>query len=538
MQASFGWICKASGRISGGLCFDQAHLRGVKVMKTKLFDSVPAGLMQLGELADHGVIIVDHQGRVVYYNPWQANLDQLDDPDLILGKPVDEKGLITRQTSILRQVLQTGKPVLDFEQHYMNFKNQYRKVHGCAYPVHHENELVGAMGIYRHADASLKVSSVIRTPETQDVSPSRQSKNDENTLFCFADILGEDVGFLNEISMAQQAARGDLSVLICGETGTGKELVAQSIHCASPYAKGPFIAVNCAAIPESLFESTLFGTCRNAFTGAVNKKGLMALAHNGTLFLDEINSMPLMHQSKLLRAVETGRIRPVGSLEEISIRVRVVSSCNADPGLAVGAGTFRRDLFYRLAGFMIQLPALKDRREDIILLANTFMERANRRMGRMACGISVKLLQVLMGYDWPGNVRQLKHYMESNMALLSPSETMLTHQFLPDYFNVFSSVNDEKNRSAAKHGESSATEVPSGAGIPSGTGKAFTPDAEMNLAEKEKNTSVFQEIRDAEKKEMLFALKQCRGNITKASQQLNISRRTFYYRMKKHGIEK
>jgi len=493
----------------------------MKMIETSVSDPISLGLIQMGEIADHGIIIVDKKGNVVYYNPWQAKLDQLDDPDTIMGKPVDKKGMITRQTSVLRQVLQTGNPVLNFEQHYMNFKNQYRKVHGCAHPIYHGAQLVGAMGIYRHAQAHLKVLNTIRTPETHQAHPPKNAKKGEDDLFCFTDILGEDIHFLNEISKAKIAANGDLPVLICGETGTGKELVAQSIHRASQFSKGLFVAVNCAAIPENLFESTLFGTRKNAFTGAVDKKGLMALAHKGTLFLDELNAMPFIHQSKLLRAIETGKIRPVGALEEVSIQVRLLSSCNADPGLAIKTGKMRSDLFYRLAGFVIQLPRLNQRKEDIILLAKAFMERANLRMGRMISGISVKMLQVLMGYDWPGNVRQLKHYIESNMGLLSPLDTMLTHHFLPDHFNFFSETfhgqNIDDMSASAKFTEASL-------------GDAST--------EKRNAPSVFREIREQEEKDMIFALKQCNGNITKASQYLKISRRTFYYKMKKHGIKK
>ena len=486
--------------------------------KEKRFSPIELGLAKLGNIADHGVIIVDQAGNIVYYNPWQARLDQLDDPDSILGKPVDKKGMITRQSSVLLQVLQTGKPVLNFEQHYMNFKHQYRKVHGCAYPLHHHGEPVGAMGIYHHADTGLQVMTTVCTPETRNIQVSK--RNREESLFCFSDILGQDLRFLNEINKAKMAAQGELPVLICGETGTGKELVAQSIHRASHCARGPFIAVNCAAIPENLFESTLFGTRKNAFTGAVDKKGLMALAHKGTLFLDELNAMSVGHQSKLLRAIETGKIRPVGALEEIAIRVRIISSCNVDPGRAMKEGRLRNDLFYRLAGFVIQLPRLSQRKEDIILLSNAFMERVNQRMNRTVSGISVKMLQVLMGYEWPGNVRQLKHYIESSMAFLPPSETMLNHRFLPDHFNFFPEFSSEC-------GAGDVSEVP---GSITGLSKTATSE--------KKSLSIFQEIREAEKQELVSALKQAGGNITRASHHLNISRRTVYYRMKKHGITK
>jgi two-component system, NtrC family, response regulator PilR len=209
-------------------------------------------------------------------------------------------------------------------------------------------------------------------------------------------------------------------VLITGESGTGKELVARAIHEHSPRARAPFVTIDCGAFPETLLESELFGYVKGAFTGAnENRQGLFQAANGGTLFLDEIANMPLSMQVKLYRVLQEGRVRPLGSTEETEIDVRIIGATNKDLEKEIVEGRFREDLFYRLAVIPIQLPPLRERREDIPLLARAFLERFRKSMDKSIEGISPEAMQILEAYDWPGNVRELENALERCVALES-----------------------------------------------------------------------------------------------------------------------
>ena len=209
-------------------------------------------------------------------------------------------------------------------------------------------------------------------------------------------------------------------VMITGESGTGKELVARAIHQHSPRAKAPFITIDCGAFPETLLESELFGYVKGAFTGANdNRHGLFQAAHGGTLFMDEIGNMPISMQVKLYRVLQEGRLRPLGSTEESEIDVRVIGATNKDLEKEIAEGRFREDLYYRLNVIPIHLPPLRERREDISLLARTFLERFRKSMNKQVSGISPEAMQILEAYDWPGNVRELENTIERSVALES-----------------------------------------------------------------------------------------------------------------------
>ena len=233
-----------------------------------------------------------------------------------------------------------------------------------------------------------------------------------------ANILTRSQLMENLLSQVQQLAQGDASLFIHGESGTGKELIAQAIHKASPRHNAPFIAVNCSAIPEELLESELFGHRKGAFSGAFeNRKGLFQSADRGTLFLDEIGDMSPAFQVKLLRALQERQIRPVGSNENIPVDVRIVSASHHDLEKNASEGSFRLDLYYRLNVATLTLPKLSERREDISLLANYFISHPESTYAYIAKGFSNQALELLLTYDWPGNVRQLRNVVEHVSAL-------------------------------------------------------------------------------------------------------------------------
>lgn len=222
-----------------------------------------------------------------------------------------------------------------------------------------------------------------------------------------------------------RAARAPVDILIRGETGTGKELVAREIHRLSRRREGPFVAVNTAAIAETLAESELFGHCRGAFTGAVaDRKGVFEQANGGTLFLDEIGDMPMPAQAKILRALQERTIQPVGSAQTVKVDVRVISATHQNLEDGFAAGRFRQDLFYRIGGIQLMIPPLRARREDVLVLANFFLDRACDGAGQTTRSLSATAIDALLTHSWPGNVRELQHKITAATAMASGDEIL------------------------------------------------------------------------------------------------------------------
>ncbi len=241
----------------------------------------------------------------------------------------------------------------------------------------------------------------------------------------FANIVGHTPDMEKLYRIISKAGQSTHPVLILGESGTGKEMVAKAIHSSGPLRNKPFIPVDCGSLVPTLIESELFGHTRGAFTGATNSKdGLLAIADGGTVFLDEIGELPVDLQAKLLRAIQEKEIRPVGSVKNIPINVRILGATNRDLEQAVAAGTFRRDLFFRLNVLTLRIPPLRERRQDIPLLVGHFLERIGRDSG-MEKTISDDALKALMNYEWPGNVRELENSLERACALSSGNEIQI-----------------------------------------------------------------------------------------------------------------
>ena len=303
-------------------------------------------------------------------------------------------------------------------------------------------------------------------------------------------------------TVAPQASR----VLITGESGTGKELVARAIHENSTRAQAPFITVNCGAFPETLLESELFGYLKGAFTGANERRqGLFQAAHGGTLFLDEIGDMSASMQVKLYRVLQEGKVRPLGSTEELDVDVRVITATNRDLEKAIATGEFREDLFYRLSVIPIHVPPLRERREDIPLLARAFLERFCKAMHKPIEGIEPAAMAHLEIYDWPGNVRELENTMERSVAL--ETGHLISLGGLP-----------EKVRLA---GSTSATLAPSANGRPS------LPEGGLNFE---------RHIQETERAYIAAALEASGGVGTRAAELLKMSYRSFRHYAKKYSI--
>jgi transcriptional regulator with PAS, ATPase and Fis domain len=264
---------------------------------------------------------------------------------------------------------------------------------------------------------------------------------DESQLDTDSETVGRSRAIRNVYGLVERAARTTATVLVQGETGTGKELIAQRIHARSPRARHPFVAVNCAAFPETLLESELFGHRRGAFTGAErDKAGHFELAHRGTLFLDEIGETSAALQAKLLRVLQEREVLPVGATRPHPIDVRVIAATNRSLQSEVEAGRFREDLYYRLAVFPIAIPPLRERADDILSLARHFVARHGERDGKAGCRISVAAQRLLLTHRWPGNVRELENEMQRALALAEPGETITPKLLSPRVLGIMEAI--------------------------------------------------------------------------------------------------
>src|SRR5215469_14325572 len=318
-------------------------------------------------------------------------------------------------------------------------------------------------------------------------------------------IIGQSPKMKAIFDLIQTVAPQNSRVLITGESGTGKELVARAIHENSSRSDAPFITINCGAFPENLLESELFGYMRGAFTGAnENRRGLFQAAHGGTLFMDEIGNMNLAMQVKLYRVLQEGKVRPLGSTEEIDVDVRVITATNKDLEKAIAAGEFREDLYYRLSVIPIHVPALRERREDIPLLARHFLETFHREMEKSIHGISPEAMGLLETYDWPGNVRELENTIERAVALESGTE--ISARVLPERVNGVSPA------VSASLSHSDDVQIP-----PEGI------DFEQVIA-------------GTERRYLQAALLKADGVRTQAAEILKISYRSFRHYAKKHNL--
>ncbi len=323
----------------------------------------------------------------------------------------------------------------------------------------------------------------------------RLLRESSTQAFNFAGLIGRSSALAKEIKRVQKVARSKSTVLIVGETGTGKELIAAAIHQHSPRAGKPFQVVNCAALSETLLESELFGHVKGAFTGAIaDKKGILEAADGGTLFLDEIGDMPLAMQAKLLRTLESGEVQPVGTHTTRRVDVRFIAATHRELAEAVERGRFREDLFYRLhAQGAIRLPPLRERREDIPLLVHHFIEQTARENGLNVEGITSEALRKLSNYAWPGNVRELRNVVQG--MVIEAEHPMLGIEDLPEPFRATTDI------------------VPV-------TGPSF---AGLSMAE-------------VERLHIINTLRLTEGNREKAARLLKISPRTLYRKLREYGL--
>ncbi|GFM81418.1 sigma-54-dependent Fis family transcriptional regulator [Pseudomonas cichorii] len=447
-------------------------------------------LFEIIEQSSEGTVIVDKDARIVWINERYARRFGLQDASLAIGQPCES----VIPGSLLRQVASNGQPIL---LDMMDTAKDPLVV--MRLPIHdNAGSVIGAIG-FALFDQLQTLSPLLKRYQSmqQELASTRSLLKARQAKYSFAHFIGISEATLEVKRRARRSASTESPILLLGETGTGKELLAHAIHNASPRADKPFVSINSAAIPEALLEAEFFGTAPGAFTGAVRKgrSGKLKIAQGGTLFLDEIGDMPLALQSKLLRVLQEKEYEPVGSNEVFQSDVRLIAATSTDLEAAIKRGEFRADLYYRLNVLPIQVPPLRERLEDLPVLSETILEELHSQHE-----LEGNALKLLAQHAWPGNIRELRNVLE-RAALLS-DDLQLT----------------------AKD-------------IHTAIGTLLPPVANSARDNRPHVHETFSQARQRNDRQLIeSALLQCGGNVVQAANQLGLGRSTLYKKMALLGI--
>jgi PAS domain S-box len=465
-----------------------------------MFNNLPNAekiLECLLENLDEGIQIVDANGRTIYYNKSMGKIEGID-PEEVLGKKVNEYLKdVKEDSSTLMNALKKGKRIVDLIQHYNNDHKKKVTSINTTIPVKFNGENIAAIEIAKDMTRLKELTECICKLQITD---TKVKKN-----YNFSDIYGSNPVIRSAVEKAKKASMSSSSVLIYAETGCGKEVFAQSIHYNGLRKDKPFIPINCAAIPAALLEGMLFGTEKGSFTGAENKKGLFEEANNGTILLDEVNSMEPYLQSKLLRVLQDGYIRPIGSNKSIEIDVRIIATLNEDPEKLIESGKLRKDFYYRLSVIRLNIPPLRERKEDISKLVEGFIQNYNNILGKNIQGIDDDVMERFLEYNWPGNIRELKNVIESSINMADKDSVLSYKHFESKIFN--------------RHSNESCIDI-----------------NKLGIDEYE-NFDLEKCMDNTEKKIIEKVLEKNNHNISKTSRQLNVSRQNLQYKIRKYNIK-
>lgn len=442
-----------------------------------------ASLFQVFESLCEGAVAVDRQARIVWMSERYRALLGLSSQDTVLGRPVEE----VIPQSLMRQVVETNRPIL---LDLMQFAEQWLVV--TRLPLRDEAGVVtGAIGfvLYDRVDYLRPLVAKVSALQAELQEAQRQLARQRGPRYSLSQFIGRSPAVQAVKTLARKAARLDSTVLLLGETGTGKELLAHGIHGASPRADRPLVSVNTAAVPESLLEAEFFGTAPGAYTGADRRgrEGKVVLANGGTLFLDEIGDMPLPLQAKLLRVLQESEVEALGSNRVQRVDVRVIAATSQDLQQLVAAGRFRADLYFRLNVLPITLPPLRERLEDLELLCEVLLEQVALQAGLPQYGLHSDALALLARHAWPGNIRELRNVLERTLILAE------------------------------------------GSSIKAADLATILPD--LPVAPSPQPRRLAEVVAAAERQALAQALEACAGNKLRAARMLGISRATLYDRL-------
>jgi arginine utilization regulatory protein len=445
-----------------------------------------------------GIHVVNAEGKTIIYNKKMMEIESMEMEDVLEKKLLDVFSFTQNGNSTLLEALHKGRSIKNAKQTYYNNKGKEITTINNTFPIIDNGIQIGAVEIARDVT---KYERLLR----------ENLYRTGNTKYTFESIIGSSDKIQEVIAASKRATRTNSSVFIIGETGTGKELFAQSIHNASTRMSKPFISQNCAALPDSLIEGILFGTRVGAFTGSVERPGLFEQADGGTLLLDEINSMNPTLQAKLLRVLQEKTFRRIGDTKDREVDVRIIATINEDPIDAISKGKLRKDLFYRLSVVSIFIPSLRERKQDIEDLLQFFIDKYNHLFGMNVKSASEEVRNMFLEYEWPGNVRELEHIIEGSMNLMEHEE-ILTYSFLPIQFRNKQQFQTER--------------------------KSQIDLDEILIQNGRTIKSLDDYMEEVETNYLRKVLKLHDFNVTKAALALGMSRQNLQYRMKKWKIRK
>jgi len=456
------------------------------------FPSVEKILECLLENLEEGIQIVDCDGKTIYYNSAMGKVEGVEQREVI-GKKVNEYlEDVKDDDSTLMNVLKTGEKIVDLIQHYGNGYKKKVTTINTTVPVTQGSNVIAVIEIAKDMTQLKEL--------TENICKLQNLDKKLNRHYTFSDIYSDNPDMKSIIEKAKKASMSSSSVLLYAETGSGKEVFSQSIHYYGLRKDKPFIPINCAAIPALLLEGMLFGTEKGGFTGAENKKGLFEEANHGTILLDEVNSLEPYLQSKLLRVLQDGYIRPIGSTKSIYIDVRIIATLNEEPEKLIESGKLRKDFYYRLGVLRINIPPLRERKDDIILFVEKLIEKYNKILCKNIRGIDQDMMRKLQEYNWPGNIRELTNVIEAAMNM-ADNNSILTE----NYFD--SRIVNENCKNACDI--------------------SLNPDGSFNLECYMSNI---------EKEIIEKILKKNNYNVSKTARELSISRQNLQYKIKIHKI--
>ena len=448
-------------------------------------------LLELCQNLHEGVHIVNSEGISIVYNDAMSTLEKIDREEVISKHFRTAFPNIPEDESTLLLALKKRVATESRSQTYLNKNGKEVSTINSTVPVlDYSGELIAAVEIAKDITDIKTLSNTILEMQGESSQP-RLAVGATIKKYLFSDIVGKNKSFIDVLHKAQRAAKTPASVLIYGETGTGKELFAQSIHFDSDRRSCPFLAQNCAALPESLLEGLLFGTVKGGFTGALDRQGLFEQADGGTLLLDEISAMPYTLQSKLLRVLQENYIRRIGGTKDIPIDVRIIATLNEDPAMLIEKGQLRKDLYYRLKIIELSIPPLRERQDDIPILAESFLDKYNKKFNKEIWMLSDKAKSRLLSYDYPGNIRELENIIMSAVALSS-----IEHVLSEDSIDIPEKLVD------------------------------------LNIPYNLTDVTLDEYIETVEKKIVKTALTNNGGNISKTAKQLGLQRQTLQYKLR------
>ena len=440
------------------------------------------------------IILTDDKGYITHFITYRPDVNPHRPKNMVGKHMLEAFKTLTEETSSVMRVIKTGEPILNEVQEFPYDSYVVRSIN-TTMPIKENGKLVGVANMIRYLDGPFKRNEIVI---------DMKEKKDFGIRYHIDDIEGcsESISYLKQ--KIRMVSETDSAVLIYGETGVGKELVAQSIHGLSSRRNNRFVSQNCAAIPENLLESIIFGTVKGAYTGAENRPGLFEISKGGTLFLDEINSMEITLQAKILRAIEDNEVTRIGSNTPIKTDVRIISALNENPMDCIKNKKLRRDLFYRLSTVEIDIDPLRKRKEDISYMTDYYINYFNKRMNRAIIGIDEDVEKIFSRYEWPGNVRELRNVLEGAFNIATSRK--IKKKYLPNY--LLQEFDVEGIEMADEHI------------IRWSNGEDFNLD---------------EAIKEYERNIIISALHNSR-NLSEAAKKLGISRQNLNYKLNKHSL--